>query len=161
MLSLCLRVGKCIETETLNVILQAEFEVADASHDGTIEWHEFVAACDRCPTIASYFKSLERLSTNTQLRRQETTTLAVTTAVVAPSTQSTQQAVVDSKDEDCEADGGSESFGSSGDFGSVQQEEPAEVASAMAQAFDSAVVASNYEVDEALQRMDSAAALLS
>ena len=87
MLFLCLRVGKCIETETLNVILQAEFEVADASHDGTIEWHEFVAACEHCPTIASYFKSLERLSTHAQLtrRRQETATLTATGAVAAPS----------------------------------------------------------------------------
>ena len=62
----CLLVGKCIEAQSLDVILQAEFEVADTSGDGSIDWREFVSACDHCPTIVGYFKSLERLSTHTQ-----------------------------------------------------------------------------------------------
>ena len=154
----CLLVGKCIEPESLNLILQAEFEVADASKDGTIEWQEFVAACDHCPTILRYFNSLERLSVHTQRRMQETAGETAPTHAAAVtgacrdgsrSTNSTVNPTAQAKD-DGNVDHDPESFNS------VQDEKTAILPSAIAVAFEAAVLASNDQVDKALQGMEEA-----
>lgn len=143
----CLLVGKCIETASLDVILQAEFEVADSSGDGTIEWQEFVAACDHCPTIVTYFKSLERLAAHTQHRMQDTI------SKTSPSTEKLLSQPADDANDDSESSNSSE-------FGSVQHEEPAAVANAMAVAFEAAVVASHEEVERVWQGVDDAAEMV-
>ena len=151
----CLLVGKCIGAESLDAILEAEFQVADTSNDGTIDWQEFVVACDHCPTVVKYFQSLEGLATHTLRKMQEAKVQASPAARTELSSRSTIKPLEQFQGDQSDAidDSGS---ATSSDFGSVQNEEPAAVASAMTVAFEAAVAASRDEVDKAWQRVDEA-----
>ena len=62
----CLLVGKSYDTDTLNSLLNAEFEAADTSGDGSISFQEFTDAVSNSATIQRYFKSLAAVSRHTQ-----------------------------------------------------------------------------------------------
>ncbi len=155
----CLLVGKCIETESLDVILQAEFEVADASNDGTIDLQEFVTACDHCPTIRTYFESLEKLSVHTLSKLQAcnfacTPVQTAPTAITAHPAQPTAQPAAQVKDEyDTRSSSANDEEDS---FESVLDEEPPVLAMAMAVAFEQALVHTKDDVDKANDEVDKA-----